>query len=171
MRYRKGLWLTGILVVMIIASLSYTLLHHEDEVSTIAYSDGHYTIMAKANDTIKLDSNNLVSHVHKEEILTKTMKLPKNTPLQLKFGYSDQNYTITVTTETKQPFSQTTTIPTTKTYNAYIPYDEIENGKIGLFIGTDDQTDLDTIQNDPYDLKKLKDKQAVLLEQSILFKD
>lgn len=168
MLYKKGLLVTGCLVLMIIAGLSYTLLHHEEPTSTLSYANERYTVFADKNQKVKIDSNNLISHVHKEELLTKTLTLPEHTPIRISFRTSTNQFIIIVEAKNDSSFSQKTTIPTTKTYNNYIPYEEIESGIVGLFVGTDNKNDLELLQNDPHAIQKLSDKHAVLLEQAIL---
>ncbi|MGX7328578.1 hypothetical protein [Enterococcus bulliens] len=168
MLYKKGLFVTGCLILMIIAGLSYTLLHHEEPTPILSYGNEHYTVFTDQNQKITIDSNNLISHVHKEELLTKTLTLPKHTPISIAFRASATQFIISIEAKNDASFAQTTTIPTTKAYNQYIPYEEIESGIVGLFVGTDNKSDLELLQHDPHAIQQLADKQAILLEQAIL---
>ncbi|EOT47621.1 MULTISPECIES: hypothetical protein [Enterococcus] len=169
MLYKKGIFISLFFIVLIILGLFYTLRHHEDQKATISYQDGHYYVTPSLNETVKIHANNLISHEQQDEVLTKSFNLPKETTLITTFSAKEKEFLIELTATSDSNFKQTTKIPSTKRYNAYIPYSVIKDGNTGLFVGTDDPSILKQIKEQPDQLDQFFTDDIILLEQSILF--
>lgn len=177
-RRKNVIIIIGVLLLIIFAVLAYSFIGNSKNDSDLKLiKNGNsisYEVTQKDGEYTLINSKNLLTDYSIDFISSKDNQIPLDVSYVATFSVVDNNSNgvkseINLKLEdTDYGFGSSDDLD--KKYGAFVPYNKIKNGAVGVFIFSDNEATVESVKKDPINAKEKVTKDDYLLEQSILTK-
>lgn len=174
MKRKKWYWIASLLLAVSIIVLTTSLYlqrratAEEGAITKEGNLGTSYQVRQNAGETITITSKNLATGNITEMVSTKDMPNTIDLSYQAAFWIAEKSLHTKLLETTTQQLSVSTMTSFEETYAAFIPYETIVDGRIGVFVKTNDQKIFSALQKKPSQAADYADGKTILLEQAIV---